>query len=61
MAVIQNQIKQKQNLTETPFVTSKENRIAVGILVDTPVKKNDKIYKLSIVRMHAGLRFFSVS
>jgi putative protease len=40
------QIKQKQNLTETPFVNSKENRIAVGILVDSPVKKNDKVYKL---------------
>ena len=40
------QIKQKQNLTETPLVSSKEKRIAVGILVDNPVKKNDKIYKL---------------
>jgi putative protease len=40
------QIKQKQNLTETPLVSSKENRITVGILVDNRVKKNDKIYKL---------------
>ena len=40
------QIKQKKNLTETPFVTSKENRIAIGIVVDNPVKKNDKVFKL---------------
>ena len=39
------QIKQKKNLTETPLV-SKNNRITVGIAVDKPVKKNDKIYKL---------------
>ncbi len=39
------QIKQKKNLTETPLV-SKNNRITVGIVVDKPVKKNDKIYKL---------------
>ena len=39
------QIKQKKNLTETPFVKSKKERIAVGIVVDTPVKKNDKIFK----------------
>lgn len=38
------QIKQKKNLTETPRVTRKEDRIAVGILVDEPVKKNDKVY-----------------
>ncbi len=40
------QIKQKKNLTETPFVSSKKERIAVGIMVDKPVKKNDKIFKL---------------
>ncbi len=40
------QIKQKKNLTETPIITSKKNRIAVGIIVDNPVKKNDKIFKL---------------
>ena len=40
------QIKQKKNLTETPFVKSKKERLAVGIVVDTPVKKNDKIFKL---------------
>jgi len=40
------QIKQKQNLTETPFVSSQNNRITVGILVNSPVKKNDKIFKL---------------
>ena len=39
------QIKKKQNLTETPFVKSKEKRITIGILVDSPVKKNDKIFK----------------
>ncbi len=39
------QIKQKKNLSETPLV-SKGNRITVGIVVDKPVKKNDKIYKL---------------
>ncbi|MBN1216702.1 MAG: U32 family peptidase [Candidatus Lokiarchaeota archaeon] len=40
------QIQQKKNLTETPFVNTVENRIAVGIKVDYPVKKNDKIFKL---------------
>ncbi|MFX1417695.1 MAG: peptidase U32 family protein [Promethearchaeota archaeon] len=40
------QIKQKKNLTETPFISSKNERIAVGIVVDNPVKKNDKIFKL---------------
>ncbi len=39
------QIKQKQNLTETPNV-SEQGSIAVGILVDKPVKKNDRVYKL---------------
>lgn len=40
------QIKQKKNLTETPDMTGKEKRIAVGILVDNVVKKNDKVFKL---------------
>ncbi|MFX1325646.1 MAG: hypothetical protein ACFE8N_11865, partial [Promethearchaeota archaeon] len=40
------QIKQKKNLTETPFVSSNKNRITVGITVDKPVKKNDKVFKL---------------
>ncbi|MFX1364450.1 MAG: peptidase U32 family protein [Promethearchaeota archaeon] len=40
------QIKQKKNLTETPLVTSNKDRIAVGIIVDNPVKKNDKIFRL---------------
>ena len=40
------QIKQKQNLTETPLVKNKS--ISVGILVDKPVKKNDKIFKLEV-------------
>jgi putative protease len=39
------QIKQKQNLTETPLI-SKGNSIAVGIIVDKPVKKNDRLFKL---------------
>ncbi|TFG30458.1 MAG: U32 family peptidase [Promethearchaeota archaeon] len=39
------QIKQKKNLTETPIV-SKGKKPAVGILVDKPVKKNDKVFKL---------------
>ena len=39
------QIKQKGNLTETPIAT-KEKQITVGIQVDQPVKKNDKVYKL---------------
>ena len=39
------QIKQKQNLTETPFVSSKDKRLTIGILVDGPVKKNDKIFR----------------
>ncbi len=38
------QIKQKKNLTETPLA-SKNRRITVGIIVDKPVKKNDKIFK----------------
>ncbi|MFX1502715.1 MAG: U32 family peptidase, partial [Promethearchaeota archaeon] len=42
------QIKQKKNLTETPFVSSKKERITVGIIVDKPVKKNDKIFKLEL-------------
>ena len=41
-------IKQKGNLTETPLAT-KEKQITVGIQVDEPVKKNDKIYKLKRV------------
>ena len=40
------QIKQKKNLTETPNMTGKDKRLAVGILVDKPVKKNDKVFKL---------------
>jgi len=40
------QIKQKQNLTETPSVLSKKERITIGLTVDKPVKKNDKIFKL---------------
>ncbi|MFX1479952.1 MAG: peptidase U32 family protein [Promethearchaeota archaeon] len=40
------QIKQKRNLTETPIVSSKDERITIGITVDSPVKKNDKIFKL---------------
>ncbi len=42
------QIKQKKNLTETPFISSKKERITVGIIVDKPVKKNDKIFKLQV-------------
>lgn len=42
------QIKQKKNLTETSLVTNKNNRISVGILVDKPVKKNDKIFKINL-------------
>jgi hypothetical protein len=40
------QIKQKGNLTETPLIKTQKDRITVGILVDTEVKKNDKIFKL---------------
>ncbi|MFX0040778.1 MAG: peptidase U32 family protein [Promethearchaeota archaeon] len=43
------QIKQKKNLTETPYISSKEGRITVGITVNKPVKKNDKIFKLEQV------------
>ncbi|MCJ7651389.1 MAG: U32 family peptidase [Candidatus Lokiarchaeota archaeon] len=42
------QIKGKKNLSETPFVSSKENRITIGIQVDKPVKKNDKIYVMGL-------------
>ncbi len=38
------QIK-KKIVTETP-VASKDNRITIGILVDTPVKENDRVYVL---------------
>ena len=41
------QIKKKKNLTETPFA-SKEKNLTLGILVDKPVKKNDKVFKLVI-------------
>ncbi|MFX0074271.1 MAG: peptidase U32 family protein [Candidatus Hermodarchaeota archaeon] len=44
------QIKQKSNLTETPFVKTQKERITVGILVDSEVKKNDKIFKLKVKR-----------
>jgi putative protease len=44
------QIKQKKNLTETPFASSKEKKITVGIVVDKPVKKNDKIFKLELLK-----------
>ena len=40
------QIKQKRNLTETPFIKNQKDRITVGILVDSKVRKNDKIFKL---------------
>ena len=40
------QIMKKQNLTETSYISSKKDRIAVGIIVDSPVKKNDKVFKL---------------
>jgi putative protease len=40
------QIKQKKNLTETPLIKTNKDRITVGILVDTEVKKNDKIFRL---------------
>ncbi|MFX0010373.1 MAG: peptidase U32 family protein, partial [Candidatus Hermodarchaeota archaeon] len=40
------QMKQKKNLTETPFVKPGDQNITVGILVDNPVKKNDKVFKL---------------
>ncbi|MFX0070611.1 MAG: peptidase U32 family protein [Candidatus Hermodarchaeota archaeon] len=43
--IVSIQIKQKKNLTETPFVMKGKN-LSVGILVDKPVKKNDKIFKL---------------
>jgi len=39
------QIKQKKNLTETP-IAKKSNKITVGILVDKPVKRNDRVFKL---------------
>lgn len=42
------QIKGKKNLSETPFVSSKENRLTIGIQVDKPVKKNDKIYVMGL-------------
>jgi len=42
------QIKQKKNITETPYISSKKDRIAIGIIVDKPVKKNDKIFKLEL-------------
>jgi len=44
------QIKQKKNLTETPYVKSKVNRFTVGILVDKPVKSNDKVFRVESVK-----------
>jgi len=44
------QIKQKKNLTETPYVRSKSDRFTVGILVDKPVKSNDKVFRVEIVK-----------
>ena len=44
------QIKQKKNLTETPLVKTQKDRITVGILVDDAVKKNDKIFKLEVIK-----------
>ena len=44
------QIKQKKNLTETPYVRSKNDRFTVGILVDKPVKSNDKVFRVEIVK-----------
>jgi len=41
------QIKQKKNLAETPTVRKGE-KISVGILVEKPVKKNDRVYKLDL-------------
>jgi putative protease len=43
------QIKQKKNLTETPLVKSKKERLTVGIIVESPVKKNDKIFRVEKV------------
>jgi len=40
------QIKQKKNLTETPQIKSKNDRLTLGILVDKPVKKNDKVFRI---------------
>ena len=42
------QIKQKKNLTETPTILKSDKGITVGITVDKPVKKNDKIFKLKL-------------
>jgi putative protease len=42
------QIKKKKNLTETPLISSRNERITIGITVDKPVKKNDKVFKLKI-------------
>ncbi|MFX1457316.1 MAG: peptidase U32 family protein [Promethearchaeota archaeon] len=45
------QIKQKKNLTETPLVSDKKERLTVGITVDKNVKKNDKLFKLEAKRI----------
>jgi len=42
------QIKQKKNLTETPIIKSGTQSISIGVLVDKPVKKNDRVFKLTI-------------
>ncbi|MFW9827018.1 MAG: peptidase U32 family protein [Candidatus Thorarchaeota archaeon] len=44
------QIKQKKNLTETPFISSNKERITVGIIVNKPVKKNDKVFRLKKIK-----------
>ncbi|MFW9896951.1 MAG: peptidase U32 family protein [Candidatus Thorarchaeota archaeon] len=45
------QIKQKKNLTETPLVSDRKERLTVGITVDKNVKKNDKLFKLEAKRI----------
>jgi len=40
------QIKQKKHLTETPQIKTKNDRLTLGILVDKPVKKNDKVFRI---------------
>ncbi len=39
------QIKRKRNFVETPKAT-RDKKLAVGITVDRPVKRNDRVYKL---------------
>ncbi len=50
------QIK-RQPITETPLIKGHDQKIAVGVLVDQPVKKNDLVYKFVSRQEQASVSF----